>query len=84
MKTLSKLTMAQVFGVNRLTIYSWVQRGCPCDRPAGPGKPAQMTFKAVLKWRLAELETRDYFTEEGLRLVEKQARARLKEVNRCK
>ena len=78
MKTLSKLKMAQVFGVDRLTIYSWVQRGCPC------GKPARMDFKAVLQWRLAELAERDYYTEDGLRLVETQARAKLKEINLCK
>ena len=84
MKTLSKLTMAQVLGVNRLTIYSWVQRGCPCGKPEGPGKPARMDFKAVLQWRLAELAERDYYTEDGLRLVETQARAKLKELSLCK
>ena len=74
---LSKLKSATVFNVDRLTIYSWLRKGCPVVDSGGPGKPAQLDFQAVLQWRLEDLESMGI--EEGSRaLAATQARQRLK------
>ncbi|MEO7864100.1 MAG: hypothetical protein ABIU05_27435 [Nitrospirales bacterium] len=80
MKPLSKLKMAHVFDVNRLTIYSWISKGCPCGKPERPGKPASMDFKPVLQWRLAQLAGFGY-TKDELQVLESKARVRLAEMN---
>jgi phage terminase Nu1 subunit (DNA packaging protein) len=73
---LSKLQTAAVFGCDRLTVYSWVLRGCPCLAPKRSGAPARMNFEKVLAWRLAHLRERGY-AEDALTLTEKRARTRL-------
>lgn len=73
---LSKLQTAAVFGVDRLTIYSWVMRGCPCLPPIGPGKPSRMRFPWVLKWRLKDLEKARWSSPEYISKYERQVRER--------
>ena len=82
MRPLSMNKIAQIFDVDRSTVYSWLRKGCPHGQQRGPGLAGEMIFRDVLAWRLGQLAA--YYTEEGLRLVETQARARLKEVNRCR
>ena len=74
--------IAQIFEVDRATVYSWIRRGCPTGQQKGPGMAGEMIFRDVLAWRLGQLEP--YYTEDGLRLVETQARAKLREINLCK
>jgi hypothetical protein len=74
---LSKLQTAAVFGCNRLTVYSWVLRGCPCLAPKRSGVPARMNFEKVLAWRLAHLKERGY-PDDVVTLTEKRARTRLR------
>ena len=52
---LSKLHASAVFNVDRLTIYRWISKGLPVVDPGGPGKPAQLDFQAMLKWRKDDL-----------------------------
>ena len=48
MINLSKNRTAEVFGVDRSTLFAWIRRGCPCVDAKEPGKPAQLYFQAVL------------------------------------
>lgn len=79
MKLLSMNQIAQVFGVDRASVYSWVRRGAPCGAPAGRGKPGQMVFKDILRWRLARFAERGY-SESAIVEAEAQARARMREL----
>ncbi|MEO7862069.1 MAG: hypothetical protein ABIU05_16890 [Nitrospirales bacterium] len=63
MTPLSMNKIAQVFGKDRATLYSWIRRGCPCVPPEGPGKPARMDFKTVLKWRKAHWADRKRWSD---------------------
>ena len=51
MTNLSKNRTAEVFGVDRSTLFAWIRRGCPCVDAKEPGKAAQLDFQAVLRWR---------------------------------
>lgn len=75
--TFSKLKISEIFGVDRLTIYRWISKGCPVVEPGAHGKPAQLNFKAVLEWRKGDLESMGWPVE-GIKLMVKQARERLK------
>lgn len=76
-KTFSKSTIARIFGVNRTTVYSWENAGCPMMAPAQPGGPAELDFEAVLEWRLCQMEIYGA-SEAGLEIVEGVVRLRLR------
>lgn len=75
--TFSKLKIAEIFGVDRLTVYRWVSKGCPIVETGAHGKPAKLDFKAVLEWRKDDLSFLGWPVA-GIKLMEKQARERLK------
>ena len=68
---------AEIFGVDRGTVLGWTRRDCPRIDPAGPGKPAQLSFKEVLAWRRARL-AKVRWDEEGIDKMEAETRERLK------
>jgi hypothetical protein len=76
MKSLSINSMAQIFAVDRSTLYSWVRKDCPCQPAEGPGRPARMNFAKVLRWRMGELEGQGYYTGDSLAMEETRIRAR--------
>lgn len=77
-RTYSKLKIARIFSVNRLTIYNWESRGCPTRAPERPGRPAKMIFEDVLQWYLAQEEIKGV-SEEGLQILEAAIRKRKNE-----
>lgn len=78
---LSKNRTAQVFGVDRSTLFAWIRRGCPCVEAKGPGKPAQLAFKEVLAWRKAHL-AKHRWPPESIAEMEAAVRQRLKALNK--
>jgi hypothetical protein len=79
-KTFSILKRATIFDVDRLTLYNWIRKGCPVMKLPRPGRPARLRFDDVLAWRKEDLE--EYYRPEGIKLMERQARQRLRAVQR--
>jgi phage terminase Nu1 subunit (DNA packaging protein) len=75
--TFSINKMAQLFNLNRATMYSWIRRGAPVLPAAGPGKAAKMRFSFVLAWRLKFRQDHGYAPDE-LTGWSQQARERFK------
>lgn len=80
MKSISINSMAQVFAIDRSSLYSWLRRGCPCTAATRPGKPAQLRFAAVLKWREGYLADQGW-PPEFIDTMATEARERLKALN---
>ncbi len=74
-RTFSKMQIAKIFGVNRLTVYNWENNGCPGRPPERAGRPAKMDFEQVLDWYLSEEEIRGV-SEKGLAILEEAIRER--------
>ena len=74
-RTFSKMQIARIFGVNRLTIYNWESNGLPVRQPDRPGRPAKLDFEAVLEWYLLHEEIRGA-SDKGLQIFEQAIRAR--------
>ncbi len=72
----SKNRMAEVFGVDRSTLFAWIRRGCPCIDATKPGGAAQLSFKDVLAWRKAYM-AKHRWDEERIDKMESLARERL-------
>lgn len=51
-RTYSKLQIARIFGVNRVTVYNWEGHGFPVRQPERPGRPAKVDFEEALEWYL--------------------------------
>ena len=80
---LSKNSMAEVFGVDRSTLFAWIRRGCPCIDATKPGLAAQLSFKEVLSWRKAHL-AKHRWPPEFIAEMESAVRQRLKVLKRSK
>ena len=74
---LSKNRAAEVFGVDRSTLFAWIRRGCPCIDATKPGLAAQLSFKEVLAWRKAHL-AKHRWPPESIAEMEAAVRQRLK------
>ena len=75
---LSKNRTAEVFGVDRSTLFAWIRRGCPCIDATKPGWAAQLQFAKVLAWRMADLARLGRATDEDIDAMEIAVRQRLK------
>jgi hypothetical protein len=78
----SKNRMAEVFGVDRSTLFAWIRRGCPCIEATEPGQSAQLSFKEVLAWRKIDIMSKRWGTDESVAEMEAAARERLKQVKK--
>lgn len=77
----SKNKTAEIFGVDRMTLYGWCRRDLPSVDAPGPGRPAALNFHEVLRWRSAAV-TRLGWTPEDIAAMAQQARARMKSLKK--
>ena len=50
-RLVNQAEMAQISGVQALTIRNWERKGCPVRKKGGRGKPAQYNTAEVMRWR---------------------------------
>ena len=81
MRYVSILAAAHIFNCDRLTVYSWIRRGCPVREAGRQGKPAKLDFEAIVRWRRSYSEDQGW-SPDGIKLEEKRARERRRALTR--